>query len=71
MRTVKKEWIEDFAPHRNRIPYEKALNELQEIFTNCTRDMIDRKLSEGTKLGNGRGTTYQVLVIKKKGGETR
>ena len=69
MRTVKKEWIENFTPHQDKIPYEKALNELQEIFTNCTKEMISKKLNQGTKLGNGRGTVYQVLVIKKKGGE--
>ena len=69
MRTVKKEWIENFIPHQDKISYEQALNELQEIFTNCTKEMISKKLNQGTKLGNGRGTVYQVLVIKKKGGE--
>ena len=71
MRKVKKEWIEYYTPQRKKIPYEEALNDLQEIYPGCTRDMIDGKLSQGIKLGNGRGTTYQVLVIKKEGGKTR
>ena len=71
MRTVKKESIKHFTPQREKIPYEQALNELQKIFTSSTKDILDRSLRQGIKLGNGRGTTYQVLVIKKKGGETR
>lgn len=71
MKRVKKTWLEHNIPHQDRIDYKTALDELVLIFNEYPRETIDEKLSHGTKLGNGRGMLYQVLVITKKGGETR
>ncbi len=69
MRTVKKTWFTHNIPHQERISYREALSELVIIFNEYPRRIIDQKLSQGVKLGNGRGMLYQVLVITKKGGE--
>ena len=66
MRTVKKTWLANCIPHQGRIDYLTALNELQDIYPNTPREIIDEKLSQGTKLGNGKGRLYQVTVIKNK-----
>ena len=71
MRTVKKTWLANYMPHQERIDYKTALDELELIFNEYPRETIDEKLSQGTKLGNGKGMLYQVLVMTKKGGETR
>jgi len=71
MRTVKKTWLSHNLPHQERIDYKTALSELVLIFSKYSRKIIDQKLSQGIKLGNGRGTLYQVLVIKGKGGKTK
>jgi len=66
MRTVKKTWLSHNIPYQGKIDYQIALNELQEIFQNVSRNVIDEKLSQGTRFGNGKGMLYQVTVIKKK-----
>ena len=65
MRTVKKTWLSHNIPHQGRIEYQIALDELQGIFQNVPRKIIDEKLSHGTRLGNGKGMLYQVTTIKK------
>lgn len=71
MRKVKKTWFLHNIPHQERIDYKTALEELVVIFSEYPKRIIDEKLSQGTKLGNGRGMLYQVLVITKKGGKTK
>lgn len=70
MRTVRKTWFAHNIPHQERIDYKTALEELAIIFNKYPEKIIDEKLSQGTKLGNGKGMLYQVLVIKRKGGKT-
>lgn len=67
MRMVKKTWFIHNVPHQEKISYKEALNELVLIFNKCPRETIEKKLSQGIKLGNGKGTLYQVLVITEKG----
>lgn len=73
MRTVKKSWLGQGMAHNQRIKYEDAMSELEEIFNKNTRKEIKEKLDNGTRLGNGKGRFYQILVIKdtkKRGGKT-
>ena len=72
MRTVKKRWLSNNMAHAERIGYDVALDELEIIFDKYTREEIKAKLDQGTTLGSGTGTFYQILVIKKnkeKGGK--
>ena len=71
MRTVKKTWVLHNMPHVERMEYEDAINELEKIFHKNTRKKIKEKLDTGTRLGNGKGTIYQILVIKKTKKERR
>lgn len=73
MRTVKKTWLAHNMPHVEKMGYEDAVDELEKIFHKNTREKIEEKLNAGTRLGNGKGAIYQILVIKKtkeKGGKT-
>jgi len=73
MRTVRKTWISHGMPHKERISYETALKELENVFTKYSRKQIKEKLDQGTTLSNGTGTFYRILVVKnnkKKGGKT-
>lgn len=73
MRMVKKSWLGHGMAHNQRMKYEDAMGELEEIFSRNTKEEIKEKLDTGTRLGNGRGTFYQILVIKdtkKRGGKT-
>ena len=65
MRTVKKTWVSHNMPHAERMEYKDAINELEEIFHKNTKEEIKEKLDTGTRLGNGKGKIYQILVIKK------
>ena len=72
MRTVRKTWVSHNMPHTERIEYKDAVDELGKIFHKNTREKIKEKLDTGTRLGNGKGTIYQILVIRKtrkKGGK--
>lgn len=73
MRMVKKSWLGHSMVHNQRMKYEDAMSELEKIFSKNTRKEIKEKLDTGTRLGNGRGMFYQILVIKdtkKRGGKT-
>ena len=66
MRTVKKTWLTNSMDHQEKIPYEEALKELELIFDKYPQEIIKEKLDQGTRLGSGTGTFYQILVTKNK-----
>jgi hypothetical protein len=62
---VKKTFVSRKMTRTISLKYEDALKELEEIFVDCPKEKIKEKLDRGVKLGNGRGTTYQINVAKK------